>query len=93
MPRREISTWQYVYVLLSGKDNELYIGYTKNLQRRLQEHNAKKNFSTKSRLPLKLIYAEACLNNEDAKRREGYLKTTQGHRFLKLRLCKFLRSI
>jgi putative endonuclease len=51
-----------------------------------------KKFSTKSRLPMKLIYAEACLNEEDDRKREGYLKTTQGRRFLKLRLRKFRNS-
>ena len=74
------------------KDKEFYIGYTQNLQKRLREHNAKENFSTKSRLPLKLVYVETCSNKDDAKRREDYLKTTQGRRFLKLRLRKFLRG-
>jgi len=91
MPSRRILNWHYVYVLLSEKENELYIGYTRDLKQRIQKHNAKKVFSTKSKLPLKLIYVEACLNEEDAKRREGYLKTTQGRRFLKLRLRKFLK--
>ncbi|PJC65468.1 MAG: excinuclease ABC subunit C [Candidatus Colwellbacteria bacterium CG_4_9_14_0_2_um_filter_50_12] len=92
MPSTRISKWYYVYVLLSKKDDELYIGYTQDLERRIEEHNTKKNFSTKSRLPLLLVYVEACLNEEDAKRRENYLKTTQGRRFLKVRLRKFLRS-
>lgn len=93
MPRRGISNWHYVYVLLSEKDNDFYIGYTQNLEKRLKEHNAKKSFSTRPRLPLKLIYAEACLNEDDAKRRENYLKTSQGQRFLKLRLRKFLKNL
>jgi putative endonuclease len=80
-------------VLFSKKDKDLYIGYTTNLKQRLQEHNAKKSFSTKSRLPLKLIYAESCLNIEDANRRENYLKTSQGRRFIKLRLRKFLNNL
>jgi len=92
MPSRRISKWHYVYVILSKKDDKLYIGYTQNLRERIKEHNAKKNFSTKSRLPLLLIYIETCLNQEDAKRRENYLKTTQGRRFLKLRLRKFLEN-
>ncbi len=87
-----ISKWHYVYILLSKKDDKLYIGYTNDLKRRIQEHNAKKNFSTKNRLPLILIYVETCLNEEDAKRRKRYLKTTQGHRFLKLRLRKSLKQ-
>ncbi len=92
MPRSRISNWHYVYVLLSKKDKGFYIGYTKNLEQRLKRHNAKDNFSTKYRAPLVYIYIEACLNEEDAKRRENYLKTTQGKRFLKLRLRKFLKK-
>jgi len=92
MPGRRISNWYYVYVLQSLKDGEFYVGYTIDLQARIAKHNAQKNKSTKSRIPLQLIYAEACLAEEDARRRECYLKTTQGRRMLKLRLRKFLNS-
>ena len=91
MSSMRISGWHYVYVLLSHFDNNLYIGYTNNLEKRIRTHNAKRNFSTKGRTPFKLIYAEASTNIVDAKRRERYLKTTQGHRFLKLRLREFLK--
>ena len=76
----------YTYVLLSFKDNEYYIGYTNDLKRRIEEHNVGKNFSTKSRRPFKLIYFEACLNEDDAKQREKYFKSTIGRRFLSRRL-------
>ncbi len=82
----------YVYVLKSLKDKKHYIGYTSNLKVRLEKHNKGLNFSTKSRMPFKLIYFEGCLNSIDAKRREHYLKTTQGRRFLGLRLIQFKRS-
>lgn len=79
----------YVYVLESISNGDRYIGYTNNLKRRLKEHKEGKNFSTKFKRPFKLIYFEGCLNQSDAKRRENYLKTTQGRRFLGLRLCKY----
>jgi putative endonuclease len=81
-----------VYVLESEKDKKRYIGLTTNLQRRIQEHNLGKSFSTKLRRPFKLIYAELCLNYEDAKRREHYLKTTGGRRFLAKRLKNYYLS-
>ena len=93
MPSRRISKWHYVYVILSKKDDKLYIGYTQNLRERIKEHNAKKNFSTKSKIPLQLVYVEAGLNQDDAERRENYFKTTQGRRFLKLRIRKFLGTL
>ena len=78
--------FHYVYVLESALDAKRYIGYTHNLKRRLEEHESGKSFATKSRRPFKLVYFEGCLHSEDAKRRERYLKTTQGLRFLGLRL-------
>lgn len=80
------SMFYYIYVLESLGDHDLYIGYTVNLKRRILEHDRGLSFSTKSRIPFKLIHSEACLNELDAKRREKYLKTTQGRRFLGLRL-------
>ncbi|HPW34689.1 MAG TPA: GIY-YIG nuclease family protein [Candidatus Paceibacterota bacterium] len=86
-----ISKWHYVYVLLSQKDEKFYIGYTKDLHKRFEQHNTKASFSTKSRTPFIMIYSEVCLNYSDATRREKYLKTTQGRRFLKLRLKEYLK--
>jgi putative endonuclease len=81
----------YIYVLESDIDRKRYIGFTNNLNRRIKEHIAGRNTSTKPRLPMRLIYFEACLSELDAKRRESYLKTTQGRRFLGLRLNEYKR--
>lgn len=64
----------YVYILKSKTDNQLYLGYTNDLRRRLEEHNSGKNKATKSRFPLDLIYYEAYRNKSDAKYREKMLK-------------------
>ena len=66
----------YVYILISKKDNGFYIGCTKDLKIRIREHNTGHVKSTKNRLPMELIYYEACLNQGDAFYREKYLKTT-----------------
>ncbi|MBU2219255.1 GIY-YIG nuclease family protein [Patescibacteria group bacterium] len=79
----------YNYVLQSVKNDNLYIGYTSNLKKRLKEHNQGLSKSTKPYIPWKLIYYEACLNEKDAKRREQYLKKTQGQRLLKRRLKEY----
>ena len=76
-------------MLKSKKNDNLYIGYTNNLTRRFEEHNQGINISTKPYIPWKIIYYEACLDVEDAKRREGYFKTTQGRRLLKRRLKEY----
>lgn len=80
----------YVYVLQSEKDNKLYTGYTKDLKLRFEQHQKGLVESTKNRRPLKLIYYEACLNQQDATHREKYLKTAYGKQFLKSRLKSYL---
>ena len=82
----EIVTMFYVYVLKSLNDNGLYIGCSKNLKERLRVHTSGLVRSTKNRLPVELIYYEACLDQNDAFRRERYLKSTYGRRYLKNRL-------
>ena len=82
----------YVYILQSFKNKELYIGYTKDLRKRLEKHNQGLNFSTKKYLPWRLIHYEAYLNKNDARRREKYLKTSQGSRLLKRMLKEYLYS-
>ena len=81
---------EYVYVLQSNKDRNFYTGWTNDLRKRLLEHNSGNVFSTKSRKPFKLIYYEACLNRKDAQKREKYLKTAWGKRYIKSRLQNYL---
>jgi putative endonuclease len=80
----------YTYVLLSKKDNKFYTGYTKNLNLRFKQHNKGEVKSTINRRPLKLIYYEACLNQQDATKREKYLKTYLGKLFIHKRLKSYL---
>ncbi len=84
---------RYVYVLISLKDRKFYTGYTDDLNNRLKEHLLGKVISTRNRRPLKLVYFEACLSQNDALHREKYLKTTWGKRYLKNRLRSSVESI
>jgi putative endonuclease len=76
----------YVYVLISEVDKQFYTGATSDLKRRMQKHQEGKVSSTKNRRPFKLIYYEACLSKTDAYKREKYLKTGMGKRYLRNRL-------
>ncbi len=80
----------YVYILLSNKDRKMYTGFTKNLRLRFKQHQEGLVESTKNRRPFKLIYYEACLNQNDATHREKYLKTYHGKCFIKKRLKSYL---
>jgi putative endonuclease len=82
--------YYYVYVLLSEKDNFFYTGYTSDLKARLALHDEGKVTSTKFRRPLQLIYFEGCRNQQDATRREKYLKSGNGKIYLRNRLQIFL---
>jgi len=83
----------YVYVLRSKKDKKNYTGYTSNLKKRMEEHQNGKVESTKYRRPFDLVYFEGCLDSRDARRREIYLKTTYGKRFIKNRIKNYLIQI
>jgi putative endonuclease len=80
----------YTYVLQSEKDDQFYVGFTKDLKLRFEKHYKGKVESTRDRRPLKLIYYEACLSQADATKREKYLKTYHGRMFLKNRLKSYL---
>ncbi|MDD2703233.1 MAG: GIY-YIG nuclease family protein [Candidatus Omnitrophica bacterium] len=76
----------FVYVLYSGEDRKFYIGYTENLNRRLSEHKSGNVYSTSRIKNPILVYYEAYISCEDARRREQYFKTSKGKRTLKLML-------
>ena len=57
------------------------------------DHNKGRVMSTKSRIPLKLIYFEACLKMYDALAREKYLKSGMGKRYLRNRLKRYLGDL
>ena len=71
-------------------DQNLYVGLTKNLITRLRLHNQGRVAATKHRRPFDLVYWEGCLNAQDAARREKYLKTAWGKRYIKVRLRGYL---
>ncbi|MDP2676173.1 MAG: GIY-YIG nuclease family protein [bacterium] len=76
----------YVYILLSEKDGQLYIGSTPDLKARIKKHNLGYVIATKYRRPLKLLYYETYISSIDAKRREKFLKGGKGREELKVQL-------
>src|SRR5437773_5502938 len=54
------------YVLRSLKDNQFYVGLTRDVPVRVQQHNNGLVTSTKKRTPFELVYWEGCLNESDA---------------------------
>lgn len=64
---RPLCTMHYVYVLKNNRD-DLYIGYTDDLDRRLKEHQKREDQT------YQLIYYEAYLHENQARNREQKLK-------------------
>lgn len=83
-------SYYYTYVLRSSVDDNYYVGYTKDLNNRIDQHNKGLVKSTCDRRPLKLVYCEACINQQDAIHREKYLKTSYGKRYIKNRIKNYL---
>jgi putative endonuclease len=73
----------YVYAIVSQKRNYIYIGLTNNLNRRFSEHNQGYNKTTKPYLPFKLIFSEKYPTRIEARKREKYLKSGYGKKWIK----------
>ena len=76
----------FTYVLYSRKDGKLYIGYSSDVLERFKRHCAGEVLATKHRRPVELIYYEAYLTEDEARRREKYLKGGNGRMQLKAQL-------
>lgn len=78
----------YFVYILECKDGSLYTGITKDLPKRLDEHNTKDTGAkyTKIRRPVKLIYQENSENRSTASKREYEIKKFT--RVKKLQLIK-----
>jgi len=80
----------YTYGLLSQQDKRRMYRWNGT---RIYEHAEGRVRSTAYRRPLRLIYYEACVSANDAFRRERFLKTGQGKRYLRKRLASFFSGI
>jgi putative endonuclease len=85
------SKFQYVYIIRSKKDGRWYSGCTKDLRKRLKEHNEGQfEVWTKGRGPFELIYYEAYRNTKDAFARKKQIKSGPGKEYVRRKLKRFL---
>jgi putative endonuclease len=72
-----------VYVIESLKNNKRYTGFTaKTAELRLAEHNRGCNKWARENKPFKLIYSELFDTEKEARRREKFLKSGQGRKYI-----------
>ncbi len=67
-----------VYVIQSEKNHSYYTGFTKNLERRLYEHNHNNTRSLINKGPFTLVYKEEFFNIQEARERERQIKSYKG---------------
>lgn len=71
--KQPVKRW-YLYIV-KCRDGTLYTGITNDLCRRMEQHNdGKASKYTRTRVPVKLIYKEACLNKSSALKKELRIK-------------------
>ena len=74
----------YTYIV-ECSDGTLYTGWTNNLEKRLEAHNAGKGAKyTKTRRPVKLVYQEQFETKEEALSREYHIKQLSRKEKMKL---------
>ena len=72
-----------VYVLKSLKNHKRYVGFSyKDPKLRLREHNIGANKWTRINKPFILVYQEEYRTKTEAIRREKFLKSGQGRKWL-----------
>ena len=81
--RRGSSMDYYIYAIKSGKDGRIYVGLSKNPNKRLGQHNKGKTSSTKPWRPWNLIYKKSFESRPEARKEEKRLKSGFGKEFLK----------
>lgn len=77
-----MDNFESVYIILSEKTNKYYTGKTNDFERRLWQHNAGLNKSTKSGNPWKLVWKSEKLNQNLARILEIKIKKRGAGRFL-----------
>ena len=73
----------HTYVLISETTGRLYKGSCLDLDQRIAAHNAGRVRSTKAYRPWRLLHVETFASRTEALKRERFLKSLSGWRWLK----------
>ena len=69
----------HLYVLQRSSTGRFYVGHTRDLANRLQEHRDGRVSSTRGRGPWELFYTEEFSSRSEASRRERQIKQLKSH--------------
>ena len=81
-----IKNMSFIVYVLKDSNGHFYKGLTNNLKRRLTEHRSGHTKTTSKMRDLKVVYTEEYVTFEEARKRELYLKSAAGRKFLKKKL-------
>ena len=73
----------FVYILRSGKGVRYYIGCTKDVARRLAQHNAGMTQATRNLRPWLLVHTEEYQTLVAARRREAHIKSWKSPEYMR----------
>lgn len=82
----------YTYVIWSEKIKSRYTGSTRDIAKRLEEHNQLKNRYTKRGYQWKVVLVEECETVTLARKRESFLKSGAGRKWLDLNYPEYTRK-
>ena len=79
----------YTYVIYSEMFDKIYIGYSADVNRRVENHNSQINKGwTRSFRPWKLVHFEEFNTKSEAMNREKELKSYKGREFIRNHILK-----
>ena len=72
----------YTYILYSEKLDKYYIGYTENVEERLEKHNRPHSGFTGRGIPWKLVYSEKFDSKSESMKREKEIKSWKNRKLV-----------
>ena len=72
----------FMYIIYSEKRDRYYIGYTGDLETRVEKHNLGATRSTRSGIPWILVYSEEFENKSDVIKRELAIKRKKSRKYI-----------
>ena len=82
-----------VYIIQSLSDNTYYIGYSSNIEKRLEEHNKGLSRFTSKKIPWKLVYTECFVTKTEALQREKFLKRQKNRSFYESLISGYNKTV
>jgi len=78
----------YTYILYSDSLDKYYVGYTSDINSRLDHHNRAASRYTKRGIPWKLMYYEVYSSKHDAIKREQEIKKMKSRKYIEQLITK-----